>query len=204
MIRFNDRNRYYVTSGRKLTTKLIDGKVLITRVTDDSLRDQGMKRGMKIVAINEMNPLMYTLQYVAPYVYASTPQDHQLQIFSHNLLSGNISEPVRIEAEDLDGKRVRYSIGREPWLMEEEMLTGNPLEFRIAGAKAAASSGNPLIVQLPGEGVALVCTKQDFSPDDREYAGFGIDPDIEVIPSTDDIIQNNDPVLQTAINMVLK
>ena len=330
------RNKYSGTSIKKLTTRLIEDKVIITRVLDDSLRIQGLKQGMEIVAINEMNPFIYAEQYVAPYVYASTPQDRQLQIFSHYLLSGSVAEPVRIEVEDFDGKPVSYSIYREPWIMEEEMLTGRPLEFRvvgknkgylkinnfvgsnsirsdfdsiykkilltdaliidvrenvggwtdishyflkhftdkpfktgkwrspdniaahrswgsniewfesgeyevtpftdkviytrpivlladestfscaedfcvdfltmkrgkIVGAKTAGSSGNPLMVQLPGGGVALVCTKQDYFPDGREYVGFGIDPDIEVKPSTEDIIQNNDPVLQAAINTV--
>jgi len=58
------------------------------------------------------------------------------------------------------------------------------------------------MVQLPGGGVALVCTKQDYFPDGREYVGFGINPDIEIKPKTEDIIQNNDPVLQAAINTV--
>lgn len=73
---------------------------------------------------------------------------------------------------------------------------------KILGTKTAGSSGNPIIVQLPGGGVALVCTRQDFLPDGREYVGFGIVPDIEVKTSTEDIIQNNDPVLQAAINTV--
>lgn len=332
------RNKYYGTSIKQLNTKLIEGKVIITRVLDDSLRIRGMKPGMEIVAINEMNPFIYAEQYVAPYVYASTPHDRQLQIFSQNLLSGSVAEPVRIEVKDFDGKVERYSIYREPWIMEEEMLTGKPLEFRvvakntgylkinnfvgsnsirsdfdsiyekilltdaliidvrenmggwtdisqyilkhfankpfktgkwrspeniaahrswgsniewfesgeyevapftdkviytrpivlladestfscaedfcadfltmkrgkIVGSKTAGSSGNPLMVKLPGEGVALICTKQDFFPDGREYVGFGIDPDIEVKPSIEDIFQNNDPVLQAAIKTILQ
>lgn len=60
------------------------------------------------------------------------------------------------------------------------------------------------MVKLPGEGVALICTKQDFFPDGREYVGFGIDSDIEVKPSIEDIFQNNDPVLQAAIKTILQ
>ena len=74
----------------------------------------------------------------------------------------------------------------------------------IAGAKTAGSSGNPLMVKLPGGGVALVCTKQDLFPDGREYVGFGIKPDIEIKPTIKDIIQNIDPVLEVAINRVLQ
>lgn len=332
------RNKYFGTCITHFTTKLIEDKVIITRVSDDSLRKQGMKQGMEIVAINDMNPFIYAEKYVAPYVYASTHQDRQLQIFSQFLLSGSTSEPIRIEIEDFDGKRVRYSISREPWIMEEEMLNGKPLEFKvitrnigylkinnfvesksvrtnfdsiykkilrtdgliidvrenvggctdisqyilrhftnkpyktgkwrspnniaahrgwgsyiewfeseeyevfpfnnkviytkpiilladestfscaedfcvdfitlnrgkIVGSKTAGSSGNPLILSLPGGGVALICTKQDFFPDGREFVGFGITPDIEVKPTIKDIIQNIDPVLEAAINTVFQ
>lgn len=332
------RNKYFGTCITHFTTKLIEDKVIITRVSDDSLRKQGMKQGMEIVAINDMNPFIYAEKYVAPYVYASTHQDRQLQIFSQFLLSGSTSEPIRIEIEDFDGKRVRYSISREPWIMEEEMLNGKPLEFKvitrnigylkinnfvesksvrtnfdsiykkilrtdgliidvrenvggctdisqyilrhftnkpyktgkwrspnniaahrgwgsyiewfeseeyevfpfnnkviytkpiilladestfscaedfcvdfitlnrgkIVGSKTAGSSGNPLILSLPGGGVALICTKQDFFPDGREFVGFGITPDIEVKPTIKDIIQNIDTVLEAAINTVFQ
>lgn len=331
------RNKYFGTCITQFTTKLIEDKVIITRVSDDSLREQGLKQGMEIVAINDMNPFIYAEKYVAPYVYASTPQDRQLQIFSQFLLSGSTSEPIRIEIEDFDGKRVRYSISREPWIMEEEMLNGKPLEFKvitrnigylkinnfvesksvrtnfdsiykkilrtdvliidvrenvggctdisqyilrhftnkpyktgkwkspnniaahrgwgsyiewfeseayevlpfdnkiiytrpmvlladestfscaedfcvdfitlnrgkIVGSKTAGSSGNPLMFKLPGEGVAMICTKQDFFPDGSQYVGFGIIPDIEIIPSIQDMIQNNDPVLEVALKEIL-
>lgn len=332
------RNKYFGTATKQLTTKLIEGKVIITQVLDDSLRTQGMKQGMEIVAINGMDPFIYAEKFVTPYVYASTPQDRKLQIFDQFLLSGSTNEPIKIEIEDFNGKQVTYSIFREPWIMEEEMLNSEPLEFKviannigylkinnfvgsnsirpnfdsiykkilltdgliidvrenvggwtdislyilkhftekpfnagkwrspqniaahrswgsdiewfeskeyevlpfddriiynrpmvlladestfscaedfcvgfltmnrgkIVGAKTAGSSGNPIMVKLPGDGVALVCTKQDFFPDGREYVGFGITPDIEVKPTIKDIIQNIDPALEIAIKVVLK
>lgn len=74
---------------------------------------------------------------------------------------------------------------------------------KIVGSKTAGSSGNPLMFKLPGEGVAMICTKQDFSPDGSQYVGFGIIPDIEIIPSIQDMIQNNDPVLEVALKEIL-
>jgi len=332
------RNKYYGTTGRKLTTRLIGDKVIITRVLDDSLCKKGLKQGMEIVAINEMNPFTYAEKYVAPYVYASTPQDRQLQIFTQFLLSGSTTDPIRIETENFEGKRLTHSISREPWIMEEEMLSGEPLEFKViannvgylkinnfvisdnirpifdsiyikilltdgliidvrenvggatdislyilkhftaklfktgkwrspkniaahrswgskiewfesdeyevlpfenkiiytkpmvliadestfscaedfcvgfltikrgkmVGARTAGSSGNPFIFKLPGDGVALVCSKQDFFPDGREFVGLGITPDIEVKPTIKDIIQNRDPVLELAVKELLK
>ncbi|OFX87148.1 MAG: hypothetical protein A2W99_07370 [Bacteroidetes bacterium GWF2_33_16] len=332
------RNKYFGTTNNQFTTKLIEDKVIITRVLDVSLSNKGLKQGMEITAINEMNPFAYAEKYVAPYVYASTPQDRQLQIFNLFLLSGNTTEPISIEIESFEGKRRTHKISREPWIMEEEMLSGKPLEFKIlannigylkinnfvasenirtnfdsiyekilltngliidvrenvggatdislyilkhftnkpfktgkwrspkniaahrswgskiewfesdefevlpfdnkviytkpmvlltdestfscaedfcvgfltihrgkiVGAKTAGSSGNPIIFKLPGDGIALVCSKQDFFPDGREYVGFGITPDIEIKPTIKDIIQNRDPVLEIAVKEILK
>lgn len=332
------RNKYFGTANKQLTTKLIESKVIITRVLNDSLSKKGLKQGMEIVAINKMNPIIYAEKYVAPYVYASTTQDRQLQIFNQVLLSGSTSEPIRIDVENFEGKRLTYKINREPWIMEEEMLSGKPLEFKVlannigylkinnfvasetvrakfdsiyekilltdglivdvrenvggatdislyilkhftdkpfkvgkwrspnniaahrswgskiewyesdqyevfpfdnkiiytnpivlladestfscaedfcvgfltinrgkmVGTKTAGSSGNPLMIKLPGNGLALVCTKQDFFPDGKEYVGFGITPDIEIKPKIKDIIQNKDPVLETAIKSILQ
>lgn len=332
------RNKYFGTTNKQLITKLIEDKIIITRVLDNSLRNKGLKQGMEIVSINKMNPFAYAEKYVAPYVYASTHQDRQLQIFNLFLLSGSTAEPISIEIKNFDGKLLTYEINREPWIMEEEMLSGNPLEFKIipnnigylkinnfvasdnirtnfdsiyenilltdgliidvrenmggatdislyilkhftvkpfktgkwrspkniaahrswgsniewfesdeyevepfdnkiiytkpivlladestfscaedfcvgfltinrgkmVGAKTAGSSGNPLVFKLPGDGVALVCSKQDFFPDGREFVGFGIIPDIEVKLTIKDIIQNNDPVLEVAVKAILK
>lgn len=330
------RNKYFGTSTKQLTTRLIENKVIITQVLEDSLRKQGLKQGMEIIAINNMNPFDYAEKCVAPYVYASTPQDRQLQIFSQFLLSGSTIEPIKIGVEDFNGKQLTYTIYREPWIMEEEMLNSEPFEFNVLannigylkinnfvegkdtranfdsiyqkilltdgliidvrqniggctdislyilkhftdkpfkigkwrtpkniaahrawggkiewfeseeyevlphnnkplytkpmvlladestfscaedfcasfitmnrgkmiGAKTAGSSGNPIMFKLPGDGVALVCTKQDFLPGGKEYVGFGITPDIEIKPTIKDFIQNNDPVLNAAIKNI--
>jgi carboxyl-terminal processing protease len=125
------RNKYYGTSTKQVTTKLIEGSVIITKVLQDSLRKKGLKQGMEIVTINDMDPFLYAEEYVAPYVYASTLQDRQLQIFSQFLLSGSTIEPVKIKTKDSNGLVVPYKIYREPWIMEKEMLNGNPFEFRV-------------------------------------------------------------------------
>ena len=330
------RNKYFGTSTKQLTTRLIEDKVIITRVLDDSLRISGLKQGMEIVNINGIDPFIYAEKNVAPYVYASTPQDRRLQIFSQFLLSGSTIEPVNIDVEDFNGKLVTYTICRKPWIMEEEMLNGKPFEFKILdnnigylkinnfvesksirtifdsiykkilltdgliidvrenvggatdislyilkhftdkpfktgkwrtpkniaahrswgskiewfeseeyevfphdnkiiytrpivlladestfscaedfcvgfltinrgkmiGAKTAGSSGNPLMFNLPGDGVALVCSKQDFFPNGKEFVGFGITPDIEVKPTIIGIIEEKDELLEEAIEII--
>ena len=77
-----------------------------------------------------------------------------------------------------------------------------PLKFSkralLVGEKTAGSTGNMVVVQLPGEGKLHICSKRDVYPDGKEFVGFGIQPDIEVLISQLDIINNNDPVLERA------
>lgn len=331
------RNKYYGTATKQITNRLINDKVIITEVLQDSLRKKGLKQGMEIIAINNMDVFKYVDKYVAPYVFASTFHDLQLQKFGHFLLSGSTSKPVRIEVKDFKDKIKSYNIYREPWILEEELFKGKQLDFEILpnnigylrtynfvdneyyrpkfdsiyekilgtdgliidvrgniggstqiayyilkhftnepfksenwktpnniaahrawgddiewlevngedihphnnktiysksfnvvadessfsgaedfcvgfltmkrgkliGSKTAGSSGSPLMFNLPGGGLALICTKKDFFPNGKEFIGIGISPDIEVETTVEDIIKNRDPALDVAIKDIL-
>lgn len=72
------------------------------------------------------------------------------------------------------------------------------------GENSFGSTGQPLMVDMPGGGSARVCTKQDAYPDGREFVGFGIKPDIEVKKTVNDFIENKDPVLDRALSYLSK
>lgn len=67
------------------------------------------------------------------------------------------------------------------------------------GEKSYGSTGQPYLFDLPGGGYARVCTKKDTYPDGREFVGYGIKPDIEVVPTLDDFLKNTDKALEEAI-----
>ncbi|WP_336127812.1 S41 family peptidase [Mesoflavibacter sp. CH_XMU1422-2] len=67
------------------------------------------------------------------------------------------------------------------------------------GEPTFGSTGQPMIFDLPNGGFGRVCTKKDTYPDGREFVGFGIKPDIEVKTTLKDYMENNDPVLNKAI-----
>ncbi|WP_447642093.1 MULTISPECIES: S41 family peptidase [Chitinophagaceae] len=70
--------------------------------------------------------------------------------------------------------------------------------FTKIGARSYGSTGQPLLIDLPGGG-ARICTKKDTYPDGRLFVGVGVIPDIEVKPTVDDFIKDNDPVLKKAL-----
>ena len=57
-----------------LQTKYIDGHVYIDAVLSKELEDEGIRRGMELVSINEEPVLEYGEHYIRPYVASSTPQ----------------------------------------------------------------------------------------------------------------------------------
>lgn len=67
------------------------------------------------------------------------------------------------------------------------------------GQPTNASTGMPLMFDLPNGGIGRVCTKKDTYPDGREFVGIGIQPDIFISKRLSDYIENKDLVLEKAI-----
>ncbi|WP_264551771.1 S41 family peptidase [Flavobacterium sp. N2038] len=72
------------------------------------------------------------------------------------------------------------------------------------GQNSFASTGQPFLFDLPGGGSARICTKKDTYPDGREFVGYGIKPDIEVIPTLSDYLKNRDATLEEAVKYLKK
>lgn len=71
------------------------------------------------------------------------------------------------------------------------------------GQHTFGSTGQPYFFNLPGGGNARVCTKKDTYPDGREFVGYGVKPDIAVIPTVEDYVQQNDRALNVALEFLL-
>jgi C-terminal processing protease CtpA/Prc len=67
------------------------------------------------------------------------------------------------------------------------------------GEPTNGSTGQPYRFDLPGGGSARVCVKKDTYPDGREFVGYGIQPDIKVVPAVKDYLENRDVVLEAAL-----
>jgi len=70
---------------------------------------------------------------------------------------------------------------------------------KLVGEATAGSTGQPLIISLPGGGNATVCTAGCTFPDGEEFVGIGIQPDIEVHPTVEDTGMDTDTVLEAAL-----
>ncbi len=70
------------------------------------------------------------------------------------------------------------------------------------GQRTFGSTGQPLLIHLPGGGMARVCTKRDTFPDGRDFVGYGIEPHVPVEPSVGDVLSGRDPVLERGVQVV--
>jgi len=110
------------------------------------------------------------------------------------------TEPVKLNAKRIVVPTVLL-IGHNTASAAEDFLirADNQKHMVKIGQNTYGSTGQPLMFDLPGGGSARVCTKKDTYPDGREFVGYGIKPDIEVIPSLKDYLNKKDPTLDKSI-----
>jgi C-terminal processing protease CtpA/Prc len=58
---------------------------------------------------------------------------------------------------------------------------------KIIGQPTGGSTGQPVSFDLPGGGTARVCGKRDSYPNGKEFVGVGIIPDIVIMPTINDL-----------------
>lgn len=91
-------------------------------------------------------------------------------------------------------------VGPRTYSAAEDFLV--PLKFArratLVGTPTGGSTGQPLILDLHAVRVGIV-TKWDLFPDGTEFVGVGIQPDIVVEPTRQDLASGRDTVLQRAV-----
>ncbi|HEY0900089.1 MAG TPA: S41 family peptidase [Sphingobacteriaceae bacterium] len=75
---------------------------------------------------------------------------------------------------------------------------------KMLGETTGGSTGQPLMFDLPGGGIARVCTKRDTYPDGKEFVGVGVLPDVSIKPTVADLRKNKDTVLEAAVNVLMR
>jgi carboxyl-terminal processing protease len=84
----------------QIRTMLVENKVIIWKILNDSLKKNGFKIGQEIVKINGIPVHQYAEQFVEPYMSSSTPQDLRIRTYTYALLAGNINEKIDLELKE--------------------------------------------------------------------------------------------------------
>lgn len=75
---------------------------------------------------------------------------------------------------------------------------------KIIGSATGGSSGQPLVISLPGNGTARICTKRDMFANGEDFVGKGVQPDKKVAQTIEDVRRGVDTVLEEAIRQLSK
>ncbi|MBS1770720.1 MAG: hypothetical protein JSS77_13740 [Acidobacteria bacterium] len=330
-----------VNAGPAITTRLIEGRVIIVGLLDPKLKGDGIEVGQEITAIDGIPARTYANEKVAPYVSENTPQSQETAVYQYFLLRGSVSKPVELTLKDPKGnvakrtlprlsRQDRMKLPNAAKLYDLKMLPGNialvtvntmadapgeekffkenfaaiskasgvildlrengggnsdvgynilsyfvdkpfkgsswytreyhptfrpwgqsdkvfgqeaeaismeqikqmrngeqaflgpfvvlssPRTFSaaedflvafkplkrglIVGEPSGGSTGQPLVISLPGGGTARICSKHDTFADGTEFVGVGVIPDILVRPKVTDFTEGRDAILERAID----
>ena len=95
-----------------IRSRLFEGKVLITRVMDESLKQNGIEAGQEVTEINGVPVKKYAEENVKPYQSASTAQDLETRMFDYNLLAGAVESPLELTLRDAKGNVFKKTVAR--------------------------------------------------------------------------------------------
>lgn len=88
----------------------------------------------------------------------------------------------------------------EDFLINIYEMPGRPV---LIGEETAGSTGAPLVVELPHDAIARICTIRPLFPYSmKPFVGKGIVPDIEVVPTLQECLDGNDIVMEKAIEFL--
>lgn len=116
-----------------VTTRWIEGRVVIDQVRDPALAQEGLARGLEVIAIDGLPARRYGMERVAPYRSASTQQDLEVRVFENTLLSGPKDEPVTLTLRDAAGREFTRTLPRKTTSERAEYpgLPTQRFEFRM-------------------------------------------------------------------------
>lgn len=95
-----------------LESERVEGRVMVTRVTDPELTQRGVARGAEIVAVDGEPVEAYATRAVRSYQSASTPQDLAVRVYRQALLRGAEGSRVRLRLAGADGAEREVEVER--------------------------------------------------------------------------------------------
>ena len=94
-----------------IETTVVQEKILIAAVASPALATR-IRVGDEIVAIDGVPVRQYAEQRVAPFVSASTPQDHSARMFGRQLLQGSAAEALTLRLRSAGGAERNETVAR--------------------------------------------------------------------------------------------
>lgn len=134
-----------------LQTRLIEGKMIVASVLNDTLQQMGIKKGLEIIRINDINTHEYISEKIKPYINSSTNQWMNLRAYGREATRGKKSEEIRLTFKDEKNNIFSRSISRsmsEKNLFSSSLFNLKEIEDNIGILKIRSFFGNNYIEQF--------------------------------------------------------
>jgi len=112
------RSRFFARP--PVSTRLIEGRVMIDRVNSKKLLAIGLHAGLEILTIDGIDVHEYASQQIRPYQNASTPQDLDVRVYRYGLLQGDEERSVSLEVSDASGQKQSLSLPRSGYSADDK------------------------------------------------------------------------------------
>ena len=117
-----------------LTTRLVDGHLLILGTSRSGFNLQGLHPGDEIPTINGQPAIIWAQKNVQPYVFASTPQDRENRTFGRDLFMAREGTSFSLTTSTPSGALGSYTFTVPPWVSGD---VSSRFEFRILPGEIA-------------------------------------------------------------------
>jgi len=117
-----------------IRTKLVEDRVFVRSVKNDTLIAKGIVKGVEILKIDGADVHKYAQDYILPYISSSTDHYKKVVAYDSELTKGDIDKPITLTLRNPQGKVFEETISRYMTEKEDELaeFKGTPFE-EIAG-----------------------------------------------------------------------
>jgi C-terminal processing protease CtpA/Prc len=191
-------NSFATDSGSKVFTKkyteLAQSKAIILDLRNNGGGSTDWKILSYFIDTTTLVHKMYTRKYISTFRAWQLPQG--------TLGNEDVIDPYKLH---LSKPIIILTSARTFSAAEDFVAAFKALKVgTIIGEATGGSTGQPLGITLPGHLTARICTKRDQFPNGNDFVGKGIQPDITVLPTINDIRKGVDTQLEAALKELKK
>jgi len=95
-----------------IRTKLVENKVFVRSVKNDTLIAKGIVKGVEILKIDGIDVHKYAQDYILPYISSSTDHYKKAVAYDSELTKGDIDKPITLTLRNPQGKVFEETISR--------------------------------------------------------------------------------------------
>ncbi|MGL6259329.1 S41 family peptidase [Vibrio sp. WXL210] len=146
----------------------------------------------------------YTRQHVAAYrSWGTILTEYQAYASDDAWVEGS-SGPISPQGKGYPNLPIVILIGRHTASAAEDFLIYASAMQNVTtiGERTCGSTGQPVFGELPGGGCFRICAKRDTYPNGENFIGTGIEPDIYLDKTLEDVLNKVDTVKERALQIL--